>query len=786
MDNSSFLKLIHNASLLLAIALIFDLAAVRWRNGQVSFWRIPVGVVLGGIGIALMLTPWVFTPGIIFDTRSILMGISGLFFGMVPTIIAMAITAIFRLSQGGVAAWTGFWVIVVTGLTGLAWRRYRRNSLADISEKELYLFGLIIHILMLALMFTLPLNTALEVLSNITLPVLVIYPLGTMLLGMLMASRLRRERTSVALTESEERLRLAIQASNIGFFVHDVRNDKEFYSAEWKSQLGYADHELVGSFNEWKNRLHPDDRIEAIAHEEQYLQGNHHPSQYESEFRLRHRDGSYRWILSRGLLQYGQDGQPESLLGCHIDVTRQKRNEQAMLASEQRFRSLAESSQDYIMLYDRHGRHVYMNPAGLQVSGFKPEDIIGKTHRQAGFSEELSTLWEADIEEVFETGNSSQRLFDWEGAEGRVFLDWRLSPVLSSDGCVNLVLGVSRDITSQKHAEEKLRKNEELYRVLTENIKDVVWILDISTMYFRYISPSIVRLRGFTPEEVIEKPITDAMSPGARDGLIEMINSRVDAYLTGREPSSKFYSDEVEQPCKDGSTVWTEIISNYYTNPDNGHIEVRGVTRDINQRKQADALLLETTQELWVAYDATLQGWSNALEMREHETAGHSQRVVRCTIDLAHAVGINPEEIIHIQRGALLHDIGKMGIPDSILLKPGPLTDDEWVIMRQHPIYAWRLLSKIPYLKSALDIPYSHHERWDGSGYPQGLKGEAIPLAARIFAVVDVWDALLSARPYRPAWERPAVFQYLKDHSGRQFDPRVVKAFLKMMGSDLQ
>ena len=192
---------------------------------------------------------------------------------------------------------------------------------------------------------------------------------------------------------------------------------------------------------------------------------------------------------------------------------------------------------------------------------------------------------------------------------------------------------------------------------------------------------------------------------------------------------------------------------------------------------------LKAAADLVVAYDTTLAGWANALELREHETAGHSQRVVELTRNLAQPFGFSDEELMHVQRGALLHDIGKMGIPDYILLKPGPLSDDEWQIMRQHPVYAYDLLSKIPYLVPALDIPLYHHERWDGTGYPRGLKGDAIPLTARIFAVADVWDALTSNRPYRPAWTKDAVLKYLTGHAGTQFDPLVVERFLKMMNS---
>ncbi|KAA3647151.1 MAG: HD domain-containing protein [Chloroflexi bacterium] len=190
--------------------------------------------------------------------------------------------------------------------------------------------------------------------------------------------------------------------------------------------------------------------------------------------------------------------------------------------------------------------------------------------------------------------------------------------------------------------------------------------------------------------------------------------------------------------------------------------------------------LRQTKRDLEVAYAATLEGWSSALELRDSETAGHSQRVTEMTLRLAVAFGIPSNELIHISRGSLLHDIGKMGIPDNVLNKPGPLDEKEWEIMRTHPLLAHQLLSKISYLRPALEIPMWHHERWDGSGYPHGLKGEEIPLAARIFAVVDTWDALCSDRPYRPAWNEDKALEYLREESGKLYDPLVVEAFLEL------
>ena len=189
--------------------------------------------------------------------------------------------------------------------------------------------------------------------------------------------------------------------------------------------------------------------------------------------------------------------------------------------------------------------------------------------------------------------------------------------------------------------------------------------------------------------------------------------------------------------------------------------------------------LESSNAELGMAYDSTLEGWANALELRDKETEGHTRRVAELATRLAQSLGVLENNLLQIYRGALLHDIGKMGVPDSIVLKPGPLTDEEWVIMRKHPQYAYDMLSPIAYLRPAIDIPYCHHERWDGTGYPRGLKREQIPLAARIFAVVDVWDALISDRSYRKAWPEEKAYQYIQDQAGLHFDPQMVRTFLE-------
>lgn len=209
-----------------------------------------------------------------------------------------------------------------------------------------------------------------------------------------------------------------------------------------------------------------------------------------------------------------------------------------------------------------------------------------------------------------------------------------------------------------------------------------------------------------------------------------------------------------------------------------------GITRLNRYQKliQERAKLREANAQLLSAYEATIEGWSHAMDLRDRETEGHSQRVTELTVKLARALGIiSDDDIMHIRRGALLHDMGKIGIPDSILHKPDKLTDEEWTTMRKHPQLAYDMLYPIEYLHPALEIPLNHHEKWDGTGYPRGLKGEEIPIVARLFAVVDVWDALTSDRPYRPAWSQEESLTYIREQSGKHFDPQVVDLFFEVV-----
>jgi PAS domain S-box-containing protein len=322
------------------------------------------------------------------------------------------------------------------------------------------------------------------------------------------------------------------------------------------------------------------------------------------------------------------------------------------------------------------------------------------------------------------------------------------------------------------HMQEILREREAQFRLLAENASDMISRLTI-TGEILYVSPACEHLLGYKPEELTGSIIFDLIHEKDRSFVKHVFEGN------GNDVT---HIVSYEAMHKDGRYIWLESSSRAVLDPKTGLlVEIQTSSRDITERKKAGKALQEAHADLQDAYERTIEGWVRALDLRDRETEGHTQRVTELTLKVAKTIGFSDEELVHIRRGALLHDMGKMAIPDEILQKPGPLSEAEWEKMRQHPKYAYDMLSPIAYLRPALVIPLYHHERWNGSGYPEGLKGEEIPLAARLFSIVDAWDALSSDRPYRKKLPLNEVTRYLREKAGLLFDAKLVEVFLAAM-----
>jgi PAS domain S-box-containing protein/putative nucleotidyltransferase with HDIG domain len=320
------------------------------------------------------------------------------------------------------------------------------------------------------------------------------------------------------------------------------------------------------------------------------------------------------------------------------------------------------------------------------------------------------------------------------------------------------------DVRIQERFTEREKATERYLNTL-EKMLAGCQLIDFDWRYL-YVNEAVVRHGRKTKAELLGRTMMECY-PGIEDtemfsALRRCMEERAVSYM------------ESEFALPDGTVGWFEL--SVQPVPEGIFI----VSIEITERKQLFKDLQRTHLDLQSAYDTTIEGWSRALDLRDKETEGHTQRVTELTVKLARRAGMSEAELLHVKRGALLHDIGKMGVPDHILLKPDKLTDDEWALMRKHPTYAYELLKPIEYLHDALDIPFCHHEKWDGTGYPRGLKGEDIPLAARLFAVVDVWDAIRSDRPYRQGWDEDRALEFIRSVSGTHLDPRAVELFMSL------
>ncbi len=468
-----------------------------------------------------------------------------------------------------------------------------------------------------------------------------------------------------------------------------------------------------------------------------------------------------------------------------------------------------------IILLDRDGRVQQWNPSAERIFGWSKEEVL--EHPLPIFSGEGQDNARIILEQCLH-GDLFINLEMHVKKKDDTFIDIQFSaaPLRDATGMVTHVVCLVSDITEHKQTEKeamhRLAELEAIYHISTalrtaQTLDEMLPILLDKTLSVFHTDTGSIWL--YNAEQ---NKLTASVSRGWFKQIIEIPSITKEEIagwvFSNNEPyiTREFASDTriCESARAQVPTGWGGICIPIRAM--NQIIGMLFVAVKLPREIQSDEIHLLTTlaemagnaihrtrlhedvlryaAELEAAYDSTIEGWSRALELRDRETEGHTLRVTEITLRLARAMGMNENELVHLRRGALLHDIGKMGVPDSILLKPDKLTDEERKIMQQHPKLAYEMLASIKYLQPALDIPYCHHEKWDGSGYPRGLKGKEIPLAARIFAVVDVWDALMSDRPYRPAWPKDKVIQYIREQAGIHFDPEVVEHFLQLIDNN--
>jgi len=508
-----------------------------------------------------------------------------------------------------------------------------------------------------------------------------------------------------------------------------------------------------------------------------------------------------------------------ALAQCNIrDITERKRAEENHREDEKKYKELFDSTLDGIYQVDVDGVFVMMNPAGAKIFGHEsPEEIIGRNALEYWRDPKDREAFRAELALKKSVSLYHMRARNKNGKP----VELESTSIIREDANGNFlgIDGILRDVTERVRADERIDRHIHKLSALRSIDLAISSSLDIRVTLKVFLEQVVSQLRVDACDVLLLNPhaktLDFAASQGFRTSALRHTHLRLGQGYAGVAALENRVVSIPSVKKGDGDfkrlgVLEGEDIVAYYGVPLVAKGQVKGVLEIFHRSPlepdeewleflealalqaaiaiDSNSLFMElerSNMKLTLAYDSTIEGWSHAMDFRDKETEGHSQRVTEITVKIAREMGMNEEELVNVRWGALLHDIGKMGIPDSILLKPGPLTEEEWKIMRLHPVYAYELLHPIDYLQSALDIPYYHHEKWDGTGYSRGLKGEQIPLSGRIFAVVDVWDALRSDRPYRPAWPKEKTVEHIRQLAGTHFDPKVVKTFFSFMASGI-
>ncbi|MBI2469752.1 MAG: PAS domain S-box protein [Planctomycetes bacterium] len=500
------------------------------------------------------------------------------------------------------------------------------------------------------------------------------------------------------------------------------------------------------------------------------------------------------------------------------EVRREKKlADNALREKEEWVRAISESANDAIICIDDTGIVIFWNKKAEETFGYSTYEAIDKPVCNLIIPERYRKQHTEGLKAFSKTGTGPVVGKPIELSSLRK--DGTEFPIELSVSGMKIkekwhAIGIIRDITKRKRSEERISIQLQQLNTLREIDKVITSTLDMSVSLDMFLEKALAQLRIDAADVLLFDQQTQELEYIAARGFRKFIHRhrhmRLGEGVVGRIAAERRIRciqnlSEVKDEWIHKELITDELFTAYCGLPLVAKGQLKGVFEIFHHApfsgdpewmnfvetiagQAAVAIdnitlfedLQRSNTEIIQAYDDTIEGWSRALDMRDKETEGHCRRVTEMTLTIARAMNIPKEHHIHIRRGALLHDIGKVGIPDSILQKPGPLTEEEWVIMRKHPIYAYELLSPVAYLRPAMDIPYCHHEKWDGTGYPRGLKGEEIPIAARVFAVIDVWEALRSVRVYKPAWPEEKVREHIRSLAGTHFDPKVVEVFLGM------
>jgi len=644
MNHFGLLTLTHNAALLLAMFFIYDIVATRSRSVFDSLRGLFTGIALGLICIIIMLTPWEYAPGIIFDTRSVLLGISGLFFGPIPTLIAMAMAVTLRLFQGGEAALVGVLVIMASAALGIVWRYYRSNSLSKLSFRDIYLFGVVIHAVMLALMFILPWQVALAVLANISLPVLLLYPLVTALLGMLFVQRLRRQQSADALKESEFLFRSQFDLGNIGIAITHPEKGWLRVNARLCKMLGYSKEELLNL--NWTDLTHPDDmQLDALQYDSM-LRGERDTYALDRRFMRRDGDSVYGHMT---ISCYRVDGVIQFVIAAILDTSERKYAEDKIRAKKEQLISVLSGSGLGFWDWDIEANTVQRNARWAEMLGYNFEEIQDDTmiKLDAIHPDDRDAVWQSLTEHL--QGQTAQHKIEYRMRTKQGEYKW----ILDCGKIVNYgqdlrplrMSGTHTDITERKLAEESLQ----LASLVYENSSEAMIVTDRDGNIIT-TNPAFTGITGYSPSEVKGKSHNFIISRQQDKKRMQSMEHALNGI--------GYWQGEIKYCHKNGQTYIASLgINSIYNKDGSTHRRVAQLY-DVTEKKKSEKIIWRQANFDNLTGLSNRQMFYERLDQEKNRAQRRGLRVALLFLDLDHFKDVN-DTLGHHMGDRLLKDVGQ-------------------------------------------------------------------------------------------------------------------------------
>lgn len=910
MNQSVFIALVNNAALLIALAVVYELTyPLPARSNKIR--QVISGILISIICILIMKIPVALQPGVMIDTRSILISTCALIFGPLPTGVTVISSAAFRLYSGGIGTIPGIGIIVTSALIGSAWRLILYPKSKKWNWLNVYIMSLAVHAAMLICMFMLPYPESISVLRDIGIPVLVIYPVVSILLCLLLLRQQEVRAYQLQLRQSEERFQMLFNHAPMGYQSLDANGCFLNVNQQWLDILGYTSEEVIGR---WFGDFLASDSKELFQRQFPVFKARGYA---QTELTLIHKSGKELHISFEGKIGYDLEGAFQQTHCILQDITALKMKEEALTNSELKYHRLFETMKDGILIVEADsGLITDVNPYLLQFSGYSDDFFVGRKIWDLGLFPEMN----ASRIEIFLLKDSQHLSFDDAGFFS-LSGAYRNAEIVVSAYYVKdqKMLQVNiRDTTDRKQIETALIESQKKYSSYIENAPDGIVVIDERGRFLE-VNRAASGMTGYSREQMLNMHFNDiihresicrsknSLNKLLRTGIMNTelkytkkngierwmaadaikltknrylcfsrnITARKRAeeellylsnhdYLTGLY-NRRFYEQEIKRidtgdnlplsviTCdinglkfineifgeKEGdrmliqaariiraelddeavaartggdefdiflpktqfetaSKVAEEIrktCNTYNKGIENEafHINLSlGIATKIRPEEDIGRILKRAGDQMYQSkllvkkssHSAILESIKATMLEKSHETEAHAERLVAMSQKIGNQLNLNQSDMDHLVLLATLHDIGKVGIPDNILNKPDRLSEDEWIEMRKHPEIGYRIAVSSADLASIAEYILCHHERWDGTGYPQQISGADIPLLSRIISVVDAYDAMTQDRPYRKAMDRQTSIREIVQNAGTQFDPHIVSIFAEIAGCD--